>query len=112
MKQLYLKKLVLLLMCMAGVNVMAFDCEVDGIYYKLIGTEAYVTYKGIRGYTILNDYSGSIVVPETIDNGGNTYTVTTIDEKAFYGCNTLTSVSLPNTIQKIGKSAFEYYMEQ
>jgi hypothetical protein len=35
MKQLYLKTLVLLLMSMVGGTAMAFDCEVDGIYYNL-----------------------------------------------------------------------------
>ena len=106
MKQFYQKTLLFLLMCMAGVKVMAYDCEVNGIYYYLVGTEAYVTYKGTHGYTILNDYAGSIVIPETITYDGNTYTVTTIYDKAFYDCSSVTSVSLPNTIQKIGPTAF------
>ena len=66
MKHFYQKTLLFLLMCMAGVKVMAYDCEVNGIYYYLVGTEAYVTYKGTQGYTILNDYAGSIVIPKTI----------------------------------------------
>ena len=34
-------------------------------------------------------------------------TVTTIEDSAFYNCNTLTSIQLPNSLTSIGNSAFE-----
>ena len=46
--------------------------------------------------------SGDVVIPETI--GG--YPVTVIGEDAFYNCDSLTSVVMPDTVIKLGKYAF------
>ena len=51
-------------------------------------------------------YSGDVVIPSTVTNGDNTYTVTRIGEGAFYQCSELTNVSLPSTVISIGKHAF------
>ena len=45
---------------------------------------------------------GQIVIPD-VYNGEK---VTTIPEKAFYDAENLTSISIPNTIIKIGAEAF------
>lgn len=56
--------------------------------------------------------SGTITLPETITVGGITYTVTEIGSYAFGGsnatnsCTKLTSVQLPDTIEKIGDYSF------
>ena len=45
MKQRYQILLVMMLALMASTSVLAYDCEVDGIYYKQINaTEFQVTY--------------------------------------------------------------------
>ena len=75
-----------------------YDCEVDGIYYKLNGTSATVTFG--------KKYSGNIVIPENITYNGNTYSVTTIGEAAFWSCADLTSVTIPNSVTSIDYSAF------
>ena len=36
-----------------------------------------------------------------------TYSITDIDDYAFYGCSDLTSISIPSTITTIGISVFE-----
>ena len=54
----------------------------------------------------VNGYSGNVVIPESISIGGNTYEVTSIGEEAFYNCNNLMSVIIPNTITTIGYQAF------
>ena len=51
-------------------------------------------------------YQGSLTLPETISANGQTYTLTGIGEQALMGCRSLTSVTLPNTIQWLGEGAF------
>ena len=45
---------------------------------------------------------GVIVIPSSV----NGYKVTSIGHKAFYGCNGLTSIILPNSVTFIGRYAF------
>jgi surface protein len=53
-----------------------------------------------------SNYSGSIVIQDTVVNGGNTYNVTNIDSNAFDGYVNLTSVSIPHMVSAIGAEAF------
>lgn len=50
--------------------------------------------------------SGDLVIPETVVNNDITYTVVWINEKAFYECYELTSVTIPNTVGVIYSRAF------
>ena len=52
-------------------------------------------------------YSGDINIPETVVNSGITYTVTSIGNFAFFYCQDLKSISLPDSVTAIGASAFE-----
>ncbi len=52
------------------------------------------------------EYSGSVVIPETIVYNDVTYSVTTIGESTFAYCDGLTSVTIPNSVTSIGKEAF------
>ena len=53
-----------------------------------------------------DSYSGSIVIPSAIEHGENVYSVTNIDDYAFYGCLDLTSVTIPESVTSIGDYAF------
>ncbi|MBO7137690.1 MAG: tyrosine-protein phosphatase [Bacteroidaceae bacterium] len=81
---------------------------VDGIKYNLDGSTATVTYftdNGSEpGSSNPNNYTGSIVIPPTIDVDGTTYNVTAIGKKAFRSA-TITSISLPEGLLSIGKEA-------
>lgn len=50
--------------------------------------------------------TGSLNIPATVTSGGTTYNVVGISHNAFNECTGLTSLTLPNTLQWIGSSAF------
>lgn len=54
------------------------------------------------------DTEGEFVIPETVTYGGEEYTVTSIGEKCFYNCNSITNIVIPETIKEIGEAAFFY----
>ena len=112
MKHVYYTYLLTILMSMAGARGFAHDIEVansDGqtIYYKISdATSVSVTYQGENFYSYPNEYSGDVVIPETITYGSKTYSVTSIDQLTFDGCSNLTSVTVSNRVTSIGSSAF------
>ncbi len=99
-------------MSMVGAKVSAHDIEVansDGktIYYTYnTDTSVFVTYQGTSYSSYSNEYTGDVVIPETVTYGGKTYSVTSIGSSAFYGCSGLTSVTIPNSVTSIGSSVF------
>ena len=100
------KLLVLVAGLSVGINAFAaYDFKVDGIYYNITSsTEVAVTSNGNVG--IFSPYSGNVVIPEQVTHNGNTYSVTSIGERAFYLCYSLTSVTIPDSVTSIGDSAF------
>ena len=71
----------------------------NGIRYTLRGREA--TVEGQP-----NNLSGKVVLFKNIVYNGKTYKVTSIEEGAFYGCESLTSIVIPDSVISIGEGAF------
>ncbi|MCH5236571.1 MAG: leucine-rich repeat protein [Muribaculaceae bacterium] len=79
----------------------AYDLEINGVYFNIIDAEnRYLEV--VQGY----NYSGIIILPESISYKGATYTVTSIGENAFFNCADLQYIELPNSIVTIGNNAF------
>ena len=81
--------------------------EIGGICYifNTAANTASVTY---RGTSSSGSYSGSVTIPETVTFEETEYHVVAIGERAFYNCDNLQSVVLPNSITSIGSYAFAY----
>ncbi|QIB69709.1 leucine-rich repeat protein [Aminipila butyrica] len=79
--------------------------EKESITYKVLSEEDKTVQVG-TGSEALSGLSGSITIPATIEYEGETYTVTTIGNKAFMRNEEVTSVTLPSTITTLGDMAF------
>ena len=97
------KQLLFLVMMMLPLVASADAVEINGIYYNLItkAQQAEVTSNP-------NQYTGSIVIPESVNYNEVTYSVTSIGNKAFRDCSALTSIKMPNSVTSIGGEAFAY----
>ena len=80
---------------------------VNGIHFLINGfgtaTVTNTQYLG-EGYGY---YTNTVQIPSTITVEGETYTVTGIQEKAFYSCPELKNVQIPSTVSTIGAQAFD-----
>ena len=97
------KTLLLILLCLS-LDVFAYDIFSDGIYYNTLSSNTVeVTY------TTKNDeyrYVGDVEIPDKITENSQTYYVTSIGNRAFYGCTKLKSVIIGNNVTSIGDEAF------
>ena len=98
--------LLLTLLCLS-LSAQAHDAEVDGIFYNLDAANktATVTFKGDDPYSY-NEYSGDVVIPETVTYNGITYSVTSLGDHCFQGCSSLTSITIPNSVKSFGQFCF------
>ena len=99
--------IILLLLCSTVAS--AHNFEVGGIYYNIISSSdltVEVTYKGNHSSAYDDEYSGAVVIPQTVTYNSKTYSVTTIGSSAFWYCTGLTSVTIPNSVTSIGNYAF------
>ena len=99
--------LLLTLLCLS-LSAQAHDAEVDGIFYNLDADDktATVTFKGDSPGSYDNEYSGNVVIPETVIYNGITYSVTSLGENCFSWCSSLTSITIPNSVTSLGDYCF------
>ena len=100
--------LLLTLLCLS-LSARAHDAKVDGIFYNLDADDktATVTFKGDSPDSYDNEYSGNVVIPETVIYNGITYSVTSLGDYCFYECSSLTSITIPNSVTSLGENCFK-----
>lgn len=93
-----MKKTLQLFTLLAVWFVNAQDFTVDNISYTITTAGSEVE---VQGTTL-----ATVVVPDTVDDNGTTYTVTAIGVNAFKNNVAITSVELPSTVTTIKNEAF------
>lgn len=101
-----IQQILLLLAILMPATTAAYDFSYQGIYYDIYGDEVAVTYKEFPDYNGHGVYSGDVTIPDSVRFFTKTYPVAGITFSAFYGCNELTSITIPNTVRYIGDYAF------
>ena len=105
----HLKYLFTALLLLCTTSATAHDFEVGGIYYYVTDATnktVAVTYRGTSYNVYSNEYTGSVVIPQSVTYNGSTYSVTSIGYTAFSCCTGLTSIVIPNSVTSIGDDAF------
>ena len=113
--RIFLSVLPALLLSWANTTAYAHRVEAENaqgmtIYYNYKytdnGTELEVTYQGSSSYSQYNEYSGEVVIPESVTYNGTTYPVTGIGLSAFAESD-VSSVTIPSTVTEIVNGAFQ-----
>lgn len=112
MKHYNFKILLVVLMSLFGTKAIAYDIVVKNsdsiaIFYNYINNDKELEVTCYSEEIVDPDiYYGDIAIPDEVLYKGKTLKVTSIGNKAFYGCEKLMSVSFPKYLNSIGKDAF------
>ena len=101
-----MKKWMVLIMLFSASTLWAYTFE-DGEFEYTSTNFAEPYTVAVSGFYHI--YSGHMEIPSSVTYNGITFTVTSIKENAFgdiFPCDELTSVTIPNTVESIGKNAF------
>ena len=97
-----MKRLVLCMTLMVvAFSAKAAQAQYQDIFYEI--DPAHLTAEVSSNPRVVGD----IIIPSSIVVGQETYTVTSIGDKAFKGCKSLTSIVLPPTLERAYRSAFD-----
>lgn len=97
-------------MLLAAFAARAFDFRVElptgqKLYFTIIaGTQ---TVKVVNpDWDSYTPPTGAMELPAIVENGGTTYSVTAVDDRAFQNCTGLTAITIPEGVTRIGRLAF------
>ena len=102
-----MRKLFSIIMALLATSALwAYDFQSGDLYYNITSdTTVEVTYQELLSDSNYLDIT-SITIPEFVEHGGITYSVTSISEYAFTFCSSLSHITIPQSVTKIGSSAF------
>lgn len=87
--------LLVLMLCVLSSNSQTFKSK--GVTYAIYNDNDICKEIGVKKGIC----SGKVVIPSQVNYYGTIFTVAYIDDQAFEGCKSLTSVVLPNTIESV-----------
>ena len=121
LKTLHRKKrkyfLLILLLCLAGITkTYAYDfsavCSTgQTLYFNIVDANNHnvaLTCPGTNSWSGFTKPVGDVVLSESVQYDGVTYTMTSIGNYAFYYCTDLTSIDIPNSVTSIETYAFGF----
>lgn len=89
-----------MLLCSLAVSAQTF--EMDGLKYTILSSTG-LTVEVYKGSTQPTD---NLIIPATVTYEETIYSVTSIGDRAFYCCGSLTTITIPESITSIGHEAF------
>ena len=78
----------------------------DTIYYNITSSLPRTVEVTYNKNNLIPDYSGDLIIPDSVFFLDNYYKVTSISYCNFASCTDLTSIGIPNSVTSIGGSAF------
>ncbi|MBQ8867002.1 MAG: leucine-rich repeat protein [Bacteroidaceae bacterium] len=108
--------IVVILLCCSVKTALAYDFEVDGIYYNVLSEKqkaVEVTYRdstdtpgpgeSSRTMTIKSDYAGDITIPSEVNHNGVNYVVKRIGNFAFFSGKIMIRVMMGDRLSSVDK---------
>ena len=98
--------MLVIMMLMTASSAMAQEAK-----FEVIGGLCYLLDTGAKTATLMpktdSKYSGDIVVPEKVNGSdGMEYVVTSFEERCFYDCSSLTSITIPSSVTSLDGGCF------
>ncbi len=110
----FLKTLLLLVLLLRVIIVQAQDYSFSiqtsngqTLFFNILnGSQVQLTHESNYSPFYSNKPSGELQIPSSVVHEGATYSVVSIGEKSFWGCDNLVTVTIPNSVTTIGADAF------
>lgn len=87
-------------------NITAARVMVDGVMYELKKLKHTATVVSKATDTDAQNFEGIVNIPSVITVEGEEYVVVSVEKKAFYAATSLIEVTLPPTVEEIGRECF------
>jgi len=93
-------------------NAFAYDGSVvapsgQTLYYNYVNSTGSITIVPPSSFwTGYTEPAGALVIPDSVSHNGTMYPVTAVGNRAFDGCDGLSSVTIPQGLLSIGTWAF------